>query len=371
MEIGISPLYGIGDTLLYTPAIRVLKEYRPDYRITAFTFFKTTRDVLIGNPYIDEIVYFPMLNKSKIKTLLFLRKYMKKFNVVINFYPSNRREYNLFALSLMPKNIIGHKYLKNSILDMNFVKSWKIQEDYSLHVVEENLNLLKYFDINSPPRYPLQFFLKEEEREKARKIITKYNSKLKIGIHAGTSTFKNHDKRRWPIEYFVEFATMLKDYNNDTILFVFGGPEEAHIKRFIKEKLENIMEVIKVDTESIRETGAVMSFMDIFVSNDSGLMHLSAALGLPTIGIFGPTNPVWVKPWQTLNKVVRLGLPCSPCFYYSPKPLTCPKGLNFKCLRKLSPNMVFKAFKELLEEIKKGGIKLNIQRKRQKEGDLI
>ncbi len=363
MEIGISPLYGIGDTLLYTPAVRVLKETYPDYKITSFTFFPTTRDVLINNPYIDEIVYFPMLKKSKFHTLLFLRKYMRKFNVVINFYPSNRREYNLFALLLLPRKIIGHDYIKNNRSSFNFVKSWRIKENYSLHVVEENLNLLGFFGINSPPAYPLQFFLTEEETERGYKYISAFEGKLKIGIHPGTSSFKNHDKRRWPPDHFVTLGKMIGEHYKNAVVFIFGGPEEMPIKEYIRDRIKDTTDAVVVETRSIRDTAAIMKFMDIFISNDSGLMHLSASLGLPTVGIFGPTNPTWVRPWGTKHRIVRLNLPCSPCFYYSPKPLSCPAGLDFKCLKELKPDMVYKAFESLLEESKKERNKLNLQKK--------
>lgn len=353
MEIGISPLYGIGDTLLFTPALKVLKEKYPEYKITVFTFFKTTHDVLLYNPSIDELVYFPMLRENKIKTLLFLKKYMRKFDVVINFYPSNRREYNLFAFLLLPKKIIGHKYIKNSLLNFNFLKSWQIEEDYSLHVVEENLHLLKFFNIESPPLYPLQIFLTKDELNFGKNYIAPYKNRLKIGIHPGTSSFKNHDKRRWPLEHFIELGKLLREYNENIVIFIFGGPEERPLKEFIHKNLKNTIKTVIVDTKSIRETASIMNYMNAFISNDSGLMHLASALRLPVIGIFGPTNPVWVAPWKTPHRIVRLNLPCSPCFYYSPKPLTCPQGLNFKCLRELGPEKVYKAFLSLMEEIKK------------------
>ncbi len=348
MKIGITPLYGIGDTLLYTPAVRALKETHPEYKITAFTFFPTTRDVLKNNPFVDEVVYYPMLKAGKVRTLMFLSRYMLKFDVVINFYPSNRRDYNLFALMLMPRTIIGHDYIRSRWTDMNFVKKWKIREDYSLHVVEENLNLLSFFGINSAPHYPLQLFLTDDELQKGREFVKRFDGSLMVGIHPGTSSFKNHEKRRWPVEKFVEFGNLLADRYKKAVIFVFGGPEENPLKEFIKGKLEGRIKVIPVTTSSIRESAAVMSFMDAFVSNDSGLMHIAAALQLPTVAVFGPTNPTWVRPWMTKHRVVRLGLPCSPCFYYSPKPLTCPEGLDFKCLKELSAEMVFDAFEELI-----------------------
>ncbi len=363
MKIGISPLYGIGDTLLFTPALRVLKETYPDYNITVFTFFPTTRDVLLNNPYIDDIVYFPMLKKSKIETFMFIRKYIRKFDVVINFYPSNRREYNLFAFMLLPKKIIGHKYIKNSPLNFNFLKSWQIKEDYSLHVVEENINLLRFFNITSPKIYPLQLFLTQEELHFGSEYIAPYKDAFKVGIHPGTSSFKNHDKRRWPLEHFVKLCKMLGEFNKSAVIFIFGGPEERPLKEFIHKNLQNSTKSIIVDTKSIRETASIMKYMDAFISNDSGLMHLASALRLPVVGIFGPTNPTWVSPWKTPHRIARLNLPCSPCFYYSPRPLTCPMGLNFKCLKELKPEIVYDAFLSLMKEIKKGEITLKTQKK--------
>ncbi len=363
MEIGITPLYGIGDTLLYTPAVRVLKETYPAYRITAFTFFPTTRDILKNNPYIDEIVYYPMLKEGKIKTLLFLKDYIRKFDVVINFYPSNRREYNLFAMMLAPKKIIGHKYRNSTFKELNFVKNWTIDEDYSLHVVEENLNLLKFFDITSPGKYPLQLFLTEYELQFGKDFVKEFSENLKVGIHPGTSSFKNHEKRRWPLEKFVEFGKLLAEKDSESVMYVFGGPEESSLKEFIKKRLKGILRVIPVNTRNIREAAAIMKFMDVFVTNDSGLMHIASALRLPVVAIFGPTNPVWVRPWGTRYRIARLGLECSPCFYYSPKPLQCPAGLDFKCLKDLGAEMVFKEFLDILNENKQGVEKLEEQRK--------
>ena len=92
-----------------------------------------------------------------------------------------------------------------------------------------------------------------------------------------------------------------------------------------------------------------MKNLDLFVSNDSGLMHLAAAVGLPVVAIFGPTNPKWVKPWKVNSKIVKLNLDCSPCFVYSPKLLMCArKKEEFKCIRDITPEMVINAIKEML-----------------------
>jgi heptosyltransferase-2 len=79
-------------------------------------------------------------------------------------------------------------------------------------------------------------------------------------------------------------------------------------------------------------------------------MHVAAALRLDIVVIIGPTNRNYISPWQTNHKIVSLNLDCSPCFYYSPKPLTCSRtDIKFKCIKELSVNLVFEKAKEFLE----------------------
>ena len=79
-------------------------------------------------------------------------------------------------------------------------------------------------------------------------------------------------------------------------------------------------------------------------------MHLASSLKRKVVGIFGPTNPNFVRPWTEKYRVVRLDLECSPCFYYSPKPLKCiRKDKKYKCLEDLSVDLVEKAVLDLLK----------------------
>jgi len=88
------------------------------------------------------------------------------------------------------------------------------------------------------------------------------------------------------------------------------------------------------------------------LSNDSGLMHTAAACRVPCVSIYGATNPVWDGPWKTEVVVVSRHLPCSPCFYYSSRPLDCPAKLDYACVRELPVEDVEKAARQLLELVK-------------------
>ena len=352
MKIGIIPLYGIGDTLLTTPALRALKESLKNVEITYFTFSPGTFEVLKYNPYVDHLIYYPFLKVSKVKALKFLLQYRGKFDVTINFYPSNRVHYNVFAFLLGARERVGHYYLKSNLMSLNFLKNVTVKEDEHLHVVEENYKLIELLGVRSPQLYPLQYFLQDEEIEYADSFLSKnrLHGKILIGFHPGTSPLKNHEKRRWPVEYFGELARLIIESSRDFHIMVFGGKDEEDLKLKIIKMNADSGRITAVTTNSIRETAAIMKYCKIFVSNDSGLMHLAAAVNIPVVAIFGPTNPAWVKPWMTKHKVVSLKLPCSPCFYYSPKPLKCVANLDFKCLKALTPGSVFNAFQELLEE---------------------
>jgi len=104
----------------------------------------------------------------------------------------------------------------------------------------------------------------------------------------------------------------------------------------------NSEKVIVVNAESLIQSTAIMRRCNVFVTNDSSQMHIAAALGLKVVAIIGPTNQNYIHPWKTEYKIVSLNLDCSPCFFYSPKPLICNRtDLKFKCIIELTVDMVY------------------------------
>ena len=350
-KILVLPMYGIGDVLMTTPAIRNLKE-QSDAEITYLHMFKTTRDILINNPYIDENIHFPFLEAGRLKGLRFLLELRKKYDYSINFYPSNRSQYNIAAFVIGSPVRIGHRYTVKDLEELNFLKNKTAKEDDKLHNVEENLRLLGFLDIKEPNPYPLEIYLTDEEISFARRWLEEngIGKKILIGIHPGTSAFKNQYKRRWNEASFANLIDRLSDKKKDSVILLFGGPEEQSLKKSIVSVLHDSRKAFPVDSLSVREAAALMKKCRLFISNDAGPMHMAASVGIPVVAIFGPTNPVWVKPWGVRHKIIRLGLPCSPCFRYSPKPLTCLANINYACMRDISVDMVYDACMDLLEK---------------------
>ncbi len=348
----VLPLYGIGDVLMTTPALRNMKE-KMDVEITYLHMFETTRDILQNNPYLNENIYFPFLTSSRLDGLRFLKQFRKRFDYSINFYPSNRRDYNLAAFAIGSRVRIGHRYSTRDLLEMNYLKNRTIREDDRLHNVEENLRLLDLLGVKDNVPYPMEIFLTEEEEFFAEHWLRErqLEGKILVGIHPGASRFKNHDKKRLSDD---SFAILIERHGMELergVFLLFGGPEEKLLRQKIQSKVCNANNVISIDDVSVRQAASLMKRCHIFISNDSGPMHMAAASGVPTVAIFGPTNPVWVKPWGVQSRIVRADLPCSPCFRYSPRPMKCVAKLDYACLKKITVEQVFSAGKDLLKAI--------------------
>jgi ADP-heptose:LPS heptosyltransferase len=348
MKIIILPLYGIGDVLMTTPALRNIKE-QLDAEITYLHMFRTTKDILSYNPYVDKNIFLPFLELSKLRGLRFLFGLRNNYDCSINFYPSNRKQYNLAAFLVSSEIRIGHRYMIDDLSELNFLKNRTVQEDDSLHNVEENLRLLEFLGIKDRKAYPLEIYLTEEEKLFAHQWLRerKIDDKILIGIHPGTSIFKNHDKRRWPEASFAKLIDRLDLEMKKCIFLLFGGPEEESLRSTVISMVHDQKKVLPVYSVSVRQTASLMKNCRLCISNDSGPMHIAAAVGVPTVAIFGPTNSVWVKPWGTKHKIVRSELPCSPCFRYSPRPLRCVANLDYACLKNISVDQVYDACIEL------------------------
>jgi len=170
---------------------------------------------------------------------------------------------------------------------------------------------------------------------------------LVVGFHPGCSTVKNHIKRRWEPEKFAALGNALIENYNAKIL-IFGGPDENDLKDKIRNQI-NPGKAFTVEAKSLLQSAAIMKRCDVFVTNDSSQMHIASALQLKTVAIIGPTNTKYIYPWKTEHKIVSLNLDCSPCFFYSPKPLSCSRDdVQFKCIQHLTVDMVYEAVKGFL-----------------------
>jgi heptosyltransferase-2 len=170
-----------------------------------------------------------------------------------------------------------------------------------------------------------------------------------IGIHPSCNPLKNQQSRCWPADHFVRFIKRMNEQLPPARFLLFEGPQDAELAKMFPKNSPAIITARMLPVEVV---GVLIRRCQLFVSNCSGLIHIAAACKVPTVGIYGPTNPVWDKPWKTESIVVTRGLPCSPCFYYSSRPLDCPAKLDYACVRELPVEEVERAAFRLLKLVK-------------------
>ncbi|MBN2037456.1 MAG: glycosyltransferase family 9 protein [Chitinispirillaceae bacterium] len=346
-RIIVTPLIGIGDVLMTTPALELLKQADGDTAITYCTMNRGTHDVLLGNPAIDRLIYAPMLGPHKFVALWqILRSYTGRYDVCINFYPSNRIHYNLFALLTLAPLRIGHTYLRMNVSPCNWLKNRTISEDDATHCVEENVRLLKLLGIDpSGSAIPsLRLYLTKEEIAEGLSFRNRQGGQPLVGIHAGTSVLKNQAARRWPKERFAELIRAVPNAR----FAIFGTAEEEEVNASIIETSHARERITLVNTATIRQVAAMIRACDFFISNDSGLMHIAAAVNTPVVALIGPTNPAYIYPWNVHHRIVTASTPCRHCFHYSPAPLRCTSTVQFECVQGITVPLVLDGVNDFL-----------------------
>jgi lipopolysaccharide heptosyltransferase I len=148
------------------------------------------------------------------------------------------------------------------------------------------------------------------------------------------------ETKRWTPEGFAGVARRLVEIGFTPILI--GSKSERALNRSIHAQAPGSTDF--TGQTSLADAVALIRRAALFVTNDSGLMHIAAALGRPTVSIFGPTNPVQVGPYGQPGSVVRLDLPCSPCNFR--RLSQCPH--DHACMRDLTVDMVMDRVREVL-----------------------
>lgn len=362
MKILLNSQSGIGINILAVPTLRAIKRNYPDSYVHLIVRFETGRDLLHGCPFCDEI---SVVNYSMLRKPASLYKYMRdlrkvEYDYSFMMFPGNRLDKNLFHFLAKTRNRVSHKYLYRRNMNMNFINDIQIDIDYSAHDVEQNMNLLRVIGIDTKNESKkLELFLHDYAHKNADDIVRRISGGKKlIGMHPGSSKDLTMDMKRWPSEYFARIADLLKEKYGCEIL-IFGSREEEGIKNRISDLMELDCEI--VEEMDIQTTAALIQRCSLFLSNDSGLMHISAALGVKTVGIFGPTDPVRTAPYGEGNVVVRSDKPCISCFsiYSVGKKIRCDKEER-ECLIDLTPERIMDEIGDELDKVLKVETETNV-----------
>ena len=207
------------------------------------------------------------------------------------------------------------------------------------HKVEYYLRFVRAAGLAVPSRPDLSIAVSEDLKEKAAVLLGASWTKQTVVVFApGSGHVEAH--KRWPAAHFVTLGRMLLEHCPNVRLVLFGGFEESELLESISAGIGAGVDLCKVLKEGIIEMGfAVLSSASCLVSACSGAAHMAAAVGLPVVGLYGPSNPGFTGPYDNYFRVVRLGLPCSPCHRVG-----FIEGCGDPiCMKQVEPQQVFNA----------------------------
>ncbi len=327
-RILIIKLRAIGDVLLSTPVIQNLRTQFPNAQIDFLTE-KFASEVVIGNPYLNDVITFNKKTESSVSLIKKARS--QKYDVVIDLF-GNPRSALLTKLS-GAKFRIGFPFRVRKFA-YNILVTPRGNE---VHNVEFNLDVLRKLEIPIHATQPYFPIVKEAEQF-AQDWISHYkDGKMLIALNAGGGWYT----KKWSVENFAGLAkTITKKYQ--AFFVILWGPGEKDDALKLEKFIGNNSIIIPPTTLS--QMGAILRQCSYLISNDSGPMHIAATLQIPTLGIFGPTNPYLQGPYGKQHQWIRHEeLECIACNLTS-----CSIG-NI-CMKDLSVKKVFEAFDKLLKQ---------------------
>jgi lipopolysaccharide heptosyltransferase II len=296
VKILVISLAGIGDTLFATPLIHELRANFPGATIDALVLWRGSKDLLENNPHLDSVHQKNLISDSKIGSLKFLSKlWWAGYDVSINTFPQSRRHYLLAAKIINAPARISHAYDCSGALD-RWLANKTVPLDYSRHAVENNLALLPLLGAKTKlPDHRYEIFLTGEEKSWADEFVAreKFSGHPLLGIHVGSGGTKNLALRRWPLENYIELARGLRKKEPDLAILFLGGPEEKSDHEKIREALGD-GNLFFPATKNLRQAAALIGKCDLFLSVDTALMHVAAAMKVP--GQIVIETPTWNKP---------------------------------------------------------------------------
>ena len=305
MKILIIQTAYIGDCVLTLPLINTLKKIF-DSKITILTT-PAAKDIFTGCRSVDELMIYDKKGVHRgLKSFVNLVRKLKKVGFEIAFLPQRSFRSGLITLLAGIPRRIGFKRGGS-----RFFLTDKIDFDWNIHEVERQLGLASAAGCKEVIR---DFNLTADKT-----LVEKYRNMLSNGKKiVGVCSQSKWQTKKWPIERFRELIEVLSGANQIVML----GRER---EKFNGEDILNW-----TGRTTVKELIAVISLLDVLVSNDTGLIHIAAAMGVSVVAIFGPTVPeMGFSPYGAGHTVIEVPLDCRPCGLHGGG--KCPKG-HFKCM---------------------------------------
>jgi len=328
----------IGDLVLSTPVIKVVRDAYPHSHIAAVVR-PYAHEIIKGNPYLDEIITYEKAKKGSgvlwdLKFIMGLRK--KKFDLALILHPKNRTHIIMFLAGIPER--IGY----DKKLGILLTKKIPHLKEYGLkHEIDYTLDIVRYAGID-PKEKSLYISVDKLAEKKINEIFIK-NGILKddliITAHPGASCLS----KKWNVERFAKVADLLAQKYKAKIVIIAGSVDKE-----LGDKMAALMKAGNINLSgktTVSDIVSVLKRSRLFISNDSGPVHIACAVQTPVISIFGRSDRgLSPERWGPIGRhdiVLHKDVGCKFCLAH-----TCKRG--FACLEAISVEDVLTAADKIL-----------------------
>ena len=325
-------------------ALRELRRIFPDSHISLHT-----RDWAEGlfrdADFIDDLVTFEK-NRWKIKDVYDNSQFLRNdgYELAILFPNSFESAVTTF-FSRIPRRIGYNKDVRGLLLtDPIAVPEWKDRKHevfYYLNLIAEVERRMLGRDTVSQAIPNTDLNISDERKTEARRKLSEFGVDLNKKIVALGVGSTNSRAKRWPAERYANLNDKLQNDLDGNVILI-GVESEKDVSGTVMQ-LSNRQPIDLTGKTDLAEAVALLSVIDLLISNDMGLAHVAPAVGTSTIAIFGPTNDETTRPYSSNAEVIRKDVDCAPCMLRD-----CP--IDHRCMTRISVDEVFEAAQRRLAD---------------------
>jgi len=312
--------HGLGNFIMYTPALQLLRERYPTARIDLQVGNNTgCEEVLAGSNLFDNIYNLPFSAGFKAWVARARTISEAGYDLTINEFHSHSWPLALLIAASRAPFRLGHVTSpgwSRRFSRYSFMFNLPVEMHEDEHEIARYIDLVAAAGASPMPVSEARTFihLTEEDRSFARRFLedgSGTKSHTVIGFQPGTSLTMRW--KQWPIERYREVISRVISDRPGSQIVLFGSASEEEMIREMAQGLKGRVSLAAGKT-SVKQAAALIEQCDLLVCNDSGLMHAAVAVGTPVAAIYGPTDFRRTAPLGDSHTIIRHELPCSPCF---------------------------------------------------------
>jgi heptosyltransferase-2 len=332
----------VGDAVMTIPALRELRRLFPEAQLTLAT--RPWAEALFRDAdYLNEVLVY---DRQGLGTFFEQVQQWKKrrFDLAVLFQ-------NAFEAALLPVLArvpyrIGYATEKRSFLLTHplALPEWRS----SKHEIFFYLNIVAALErvVDGKPRSvedyqpDISLQIGRHDGSSAAAFLADRGVRENSAVVALCPGSINSRAKRWPAERFARLGDLLIDSGAQVLLM--GSASELEVSNEVVSRMRN-QPIVLTGSTTLAEAVGILGAADLLITNDTGPAHIAAALGRPTLVIFGPTNPLTTQPFSSKAEIIRQPPDCAPCMLRD-----CP--IDHRCMTAISPEEVFSRAQTILAE---------------------